>query len=614
MKKKVILLAGAAMMMMFQACQESTTLNGIESKKDSSSEIQFSNYVTGLTRASKATGASFENGDKMEVYGFQALDNSEEALLFNKQLVTNNGGEIWSYSPVKYWEKNSTYDFYAVYPYSDINSFNQSTKLFSISNFTVQDNASDQIDLMIAKKISGHLPYNVVQFEFNHILSNVNFYVKTASEFNTTGIASVKVTSFDVTGLYSKGSFAQSGWNSNNVFTGLWTADETSVYDMPKVTNAVYTIGSTTAQTLTDDLLLLPQNINDNAQISITFQLVYEDGSVSVFSRSIALNKIVGSKASDPTQSVTLAKWEPNYRYNYTISVNPSITQQGGQHLPIANPDHDQDDYANQDPANPIGPNVNIIQVDNDGDGVTDEWWIDEDLDDVKDYPIIWQDIDNDGKEEGLPDRDNDGQPDDSDGDGNPDVIWMDKDNDGAVETELEREKTTPSDPGLPSDPTDPTYPDTAYVDYDGAAGEGYMKPTSWLISNTDGDYWVDTDHDGQADITVLWKDIDGDGKLEGIADKDGDGVLTAADTYDNDGKDYLGNDNQYDVILYAHVINNTDGSQDYEKDADGNIVWYELEKDSGEPEIPEVTTEIQFSATVSEWNDDYNAEYIIND
>ena len=613
MRRKLIVLAGAVSMILFQACQESAVLNNIDNRKDSSTEIQFTNYVSSLTRSSKATGTSFVSGDQMEVYGIQTTEDGITAPLFNKQLVSNNGQEIWSYSPVKYWEKSSSYDFYAAYPYSVGNSFNFSTKLFSVDDFTVMDDASQQIDLMVAQQIIDHQPYNVVNFVFNHILSNVNFYIKTATEFNTTGISSVKVDHFDVTGLYSTGDFAQSAWN-NNVFVGEWTPDATSLYDMPTVTDTVYTIGATSAQTLVSDLLLLPQTINDNAKISIKFRLNYTDGTSSIFNRTVALNKIVGKKASD-TEAAPLAKWDPNYRYNYIISVNPSITEHGGEHLPIANPDHDQDDYANLDPDSVIVPNINIIKVDIDGDGTTDTMYVDENLDDVPDYPIIWKDIDGDGKEEGLPDRDRDGQPDDTDGDGNPDVIWLDTNNDGAVDTELERTKTQPDDPGIQVDPTDPTYPDTAYVDYDGNAGGGYKQATAWLIQDADGEFYIDLDtiHDGQNDIHVLWKDIDGDGKLEGIADKNGDGQLTAEDTYDNDGKDYLGNDNDYDVVLYAHVITNTDGSQDYEKDADGNIIWYELEKPApDEPEIPEVKTAIEFSAEVADWNDEYNADYVL--
>jgi len=595
MKKKLIVLAGAAMML-FQSCQESLTMNQVDETNGVNNEIiQFNNYVGGMTRASRGIGQSFFNADRMEVYGIQNAADGTTARVFNKQLVEYNGDVKWTYSPAKYWSKNSEYEFYAIFPYSASNSFSFDSKMFSVADFTVNDIADNQIDLMIAQRITNHQPYNVVNLIFNHILSSVNFYVKVAPEFNTTGVSQVVVTNFDVTGLYSKGSFAQTEWTSTQKANGTWTPDQTSVYDMPQVSDVVYTIGDETAQTLASDLLLLPQTMNNNAKITISFKLVYEDGSETIFDRTIKLKDIVGKKG---TQSVSLAQWEPNSRYNYTISVNPSVTEFGGTHMPIGNADHDQDDYANMDPDNPFPLDINIIPVDTDGDNIPDEWWVDEDLDDEPDYPIIWKDIDGDGNLEALPDRDGDGQPDDSDGDGNPDVIWIDTDNDGILDTELEIVPTKPTDPNLPVDPNDPNYPTEPYVDYDGGASGGYMTPNAWIVLDEDGEYWFDTDHDGQGDIHILWKDIDGDGLLEGIADKNGDGKITPEDSYDNDGKDYLGNDNDYDVALYLGTDDN------------GDPVWKELEKEPAIPVIPEVKNVIEFTATVQDWEEEYEANY----
>ena len=576
MKKELFVLAGTAMML-FQACQDTSVVTTIERE---SNEIQFANYVGGMTRASRGTGATFVAGDQMEVYGYQTTSENDLAVLFNKQLVRNTGEAIWTYDYLKYWEKNSTYDFYAIFPYSDANSFDATNRLFSVTDFTVKDTASQQVDLMIAQRIVGRQSYDVVNFVFNHVLSNVNFNIKTASEFNTNGIAKVVVKSFDVTGLYSKGSFAQTGWSSN-VFNGTWTPDVTSVYDLPKVENVNYTIGNPNPEDLASDLLLLPQQINDNAQIKISFKLVYSDGTETNFNREIALNQIVGKKRSNNAQ-VTLSKWEPNYRYFYTIAINPAVNQQGGHFQPTAIDSLDQADYA--DPDTQKEPKVNIIKIDNDGDGVPDEYWIDSDLDDDPDYPIIWIDIDDDGKLEGLPDRNNDGIPDDTDKDGKPDVIWYDSDGDNIVDKELER------------DPDVVEVPDGSETDYDGGV-DGYKNAKAWIV-NDGNNHYIDLDNDGEGDIPILWKDIDGDGKLEGIADKNKDGCLNEEDTYDGDGVDYNGNPNAYDVILFLSP------------DENNNLVWNELEKEVDEPDNPERPNVIQFSAEVSEWTDDYDANY----
>ena len=62
MTKCKLLLAAGAMAMVLQACQDNLALNDIETRKDSSSEIQFTNFVGGMTRASRGTGSSFVAG------------------------------------------------------------------------------------------------------------------------------------------------------------------------------------------------------------------------------------------------------------------------------------------------------------------------------------------------------------------------------------------------------------------------------------------------------------------------------------------------------------------------------------------------------------------------
>ena len=591
MKRLRDILVLAGMMAVLASCQESDLVYDYETSKTSTRTlaIEFGNYVEGMTRASRVFGNSFVEGDSMEVYGYMKTGDIVD-LLFNKQSVVNTGELIWDYSPKKFWNVGSEYEFYAIFPYSDKNSFDLNKKLFSVSDYTVETDVESQEDLMIAQRILNANANNLVNFVFNHTLANISFYLKTSSQFDTDGISAVEVVSFDVKGLYNKGSFAQTDWNvNNNSFNGVWTADPTSVYDLPEVTNVVYHVGDDAAVAVTKDQMLLPQAINRDAVIEIVYKLVYEDGTTTTFTKSTKLGKIVGSNGQ---KSRILNVWEPNYRYNYIISIDPSKKII----LPNSKDDSDQDDYDGDDPD--TTPNVNIIAVDDDGDGVPDEYWLDDDLDGNPDYPVIWEDIDGDGKEEAIPDRDGDGQPDDADGDGNPDVIWIDTDGDGEVDTELEREPDTIS-VDVPTDPSDPNYPDQPFIDFNGGVDD-YLVPSGYLVQDEDGEYWIDTDGDGQGDIQILWQDIDGDGKLEGIADRDGDGKLTPADSYDNDDVDMNGNPSTYDVIMV-----DTDG--------DG-IADTELEKEVDVPVIPESkeeSTAIEFAADVEKWTDNYDAEYM---
>ena len=443
MKRKVFLLTGAAVMLL-GACQDNTVLCEYGLTDAGTAAIEFGNYVGGLTRASRGTGASFVPGDEMGVYGFQMID-GDTARLFNNQLVEYTAAGKWTYSPAKYWDSGSGYDFYAAYPYGAGYTFDIDERKFSLASFTVDDVTAQQVDLMLGQRVLNARPYNTVNFVFNHILSNVNFYAKAAKEFNATGISSVTVLKFDVTGLYSKGSFEQTGWNGD-VFNGKWSADKTSVYDMPEVKNVDYTIGSTGAVSLIEDLLLLPQDISNDALVNITYKLNYSNGDESVFRRSFPLNRIVGYKVSTPAAKTAIASWNPNYRYKYIISINPSITENGGTHLPIINiytgggPGGGGTEYDIIYPAGGGGP----------GGYGPDGWGIDTDMDGEPDADIIWTDVDGDGNLEAVPDLDGDGVPDDTDGDGIPDVIWVDKDGDGIADAELEWNPDEDDEPEIP--------------------------------------------------------------------------------------------------------------------------------------------------------------------
>ena len=59
-----------------------------------------------------------------------------------------------------------------------------------MKNFTVKSEADEQTDLMIAQSVINARPFNKVNFVFNHILSNVNFYVKTSEEFDAENLVS----------------------------------------------------------------------------------------------------------------------------------------------------------------------------------------------------------------------------------------------------------------------------------------------------------------------------------------------------------------------------------------------------------------------------------------
>ena len=622
---KSLLLAAVAAVALFSACSESDVLvdNGAGANSPKGAIAFGIAMPESATRASYGVGASFKAGDQMAVFGFQDTDN----LLFNNQLVTSNGGNaVWTYSPVKYWQNGSSYEFYAFFPYGVTHTFGtQAAPYFSVPSFTVADDKDSQIDLMIAQKNEAR-PFNTVDLVFNHILSNVNFYFTVSSAFDMTGISNVTVNSFDVTGLYSTGDYAQTGF-TGNVATGAWS-NQSGTYDFPEVTTGSVT-GSGSRATLSDDLLLMPQTISEDARVAVKYTLNYADGSASTFEKAVRLATIVGNSAKSGQQ--VLGVWNPNVRYNYYMAVNPSVS----------NIVYDGIDWNGTNNEDKVGDGDLVVE--------NDDYRVDIDDDGAGDYPVVWEDVDGDGWLEGGVDRDGDGHIDDVDLDGDnvtpgtddgtketepsdgtqtpgnegKDVILVDKDGDGIPETQLVKPGSSNAD-----DVVDNGY----LVDYNGTlTGEQFPThkmgklaaddpqnpynvndPTNayYQADNKDEFFYIDIDGNGAFDLLtdypVVWKNIDDDDKLEGIADWNRNGV--ADDNWDGENTGYY---------VDADATHNPDGLDVIlaDRDKDG-VAETQIERDplSSNPDDNTENPVIEFTATVEDWDDEFDADVVVKD
>ena len=133
------------------------------------------------------------------------------------------------------------------------------------------------------------------------------------------------------------------------------------------------------------------------------------------------------------------------------------------------------------------------------------------------------------------------------------------------------------------------------------------------VLEDTDGDGVPDT----WVDYPIVWEDIDGDDLLEGGIDRDGDGHIdnVDGDNTTNQGGDpdkdptdgNINNPDGKDVIV-VHIDTNGDGV------IDDNDDWVQLQKDPDTGKIyPSKETDdatIEFTATVTDWDDAFHAEY----
>ena len=483
MKKQFVFLAGVTLMAL-ASCSDGINIDN--PYRPVNETIEFANFVDNSgTRASKGVGYTFNEGEKIAVYGFENNAGTENQI-FDNQEVTNTAGhnnQVWAYSPKKYWTTGCTYEFYSAYPYEQPFVFDAATKWFSLDNFTVDNDTAKQVDLMIAER-NYATPNNVVELTFHHILSNVNFLAKVSPDVNPEEITSVDIVSLDIEGLLRKGSYAQTAWTANHQAEGAWTnpapVSKSDYFDFPGVSggkSVALKVGGDKPTPIATDMLLMPQKlfyVDDPATgisaemdpvLKVSFKFSYVDNTSQVFERSLRLSslksyvkKTLQADGSYTSQEVSdpIYQWLPNYKYTYLLNFNPAKTTRIWDADSDGSIDSDPSDPNRESPEkgggsryNPDKPNV--IEV------LEGDEWVE--------YPVVWEDIDGDGKLEGGIDKDGDGHIDNVDGDNdteyagddkydptdgddvnNPDgkdviLVYVDADGDGEPDTWVQLEK-----------------------------------------------------------------------------------------------------------------------------------------------------------------------------
>lgn len=431
MKKALLKTLVLSVLAGLASCQGSGTLRDIdEAERMSNSTIEFNNFVDGMTRTTRASkhtgGSSFVLGDAMGVWGFQTTGEYVD-MIFNNQRVYYVDGSSWTYTNKKLWNVGSSYIFYGFFPFED-NLYelgDDDNHYITINEYTTPSVLANQKDLMISEKRAVS-PFNTVDMIFHHILSNVNVLARISPDMETDEIRSITLKKFTLNGVKSTGKYAQNAWRGNTA-VGDWSGQK-GLLDLGDITNIPLNMDKTVTPVL-DDCLMIPQmlfssneGVAQDVTVDVVFRIAYKDGTASTFTKNgLRLAAVTGS-SNNGTSGVesVISNWKPNYRYNYILAFNPNrstrIWDADGDGNNRIDPEtgtiiHDDVDDTPQPGTmryNPDQPNVVQVLEDTDGDGIPDTWI---------EYPIVWEDIDDDGLLEAGIDRDGDGHIDNVDGD-----------------------------------------------------------------------------------------------------------------------------------------------------------------------------------------------------
>ena len=313
----------AAAATMFAACTQSDFVNLVPETEQA---IGFENHVGKSTRAEITDEAALSTEGGFVVWGYKTAtegltwaDLSKITTIFNGVNVYGTDGN-WTYANKKYWDKASTYNFYAVAPFSPASG------TYSVTNaatgyVTITDVksalASESDDFMVdrtgARNVDGNYTgsHDKVNFDFNHIMSKVSLQLQCG------GInAGDKITVTSIT---------MTGWNSNNgTFTQKYDATPTLgdilEWKMTDGTagSATFTgsyvltpaIGGGTAPIVpVDAYIMVPQTVAE-LTFTLNYTITYADASTENFLAH--------------TGKLTAQTWGTDTHTTYKIIVGPA--------------------------------------------------------------------------------------------------------------------------------------------------------------------------------------------------------------------------------------------------------------------------------------------------
>ena len=289
----------------------------------------------------------------MGVWGWRSDNNVTDEPQFLDQLVEYNPAETkWQYSPLRYWERNSTYRFYAYTPHQSeadaAVTINAATGHISISSVALVGTnlqnpatasqkyifsaAGGDVDWIVARA-GRHLPGRlgqIVDFTMQHILAKMNVAVRVsnalAADVDLTGVT---VDSLFIRPFVAAGDFAQlldhtpdatvaadraaAEWTlTGPAKLTLSSAEDTKVRNLSESSD-----GTTYLYIL--ESLVLPQDVTDAQLVKLCYTLTFSDGRTEHYTYVMPLTDAFGPATQAGGQLLS------GYSYTLRFIIGPEV-------------------------------------------------------------------------------------------------------------------------------------------------------------------------------------------------------------------------------------------------------------------------------------------------
>ncbi len=317
MKGKFLFVALSAALLMTACANDEITASRDNSKPYDPNAIQFAPVVPYASRTVATTT------DNIEEFITWAVETS--GSIYMNGVTVTKGSSTWAPSDQSYYWPDENLTFYSLSPV-DYKLYISSGRPDPI-DFTVEDEADDQVDFIYAVNVDEAKSESPVPVNFRHALSQIVFKAQ------NTDTESLKVTieGVEVDGVAGYGKYtlpgATTAYDDASADTrGTWKVADEHTAKYVALTGAAVELSSDVTDLGTTPLYLIPQtdagwdnvgdktNENDGSYFSVSCHLarILETG------EEITIWPTDGSDYAYVSVPVAV-EWEEGYRYTYTI-------------------------------------------------------------------------------------------------------------------------------------------------------------------------------------------------------------------------------------------------------------------------------------------------------
>lgn len=240
---------------------------------------------------------------------------------------TTTGSGAWHATPSYYWPKNENakLSFDAYYPATGITGTVSAEPEagIQIKDFTVASECANQIDVLVSARAwnkenstsGSNNTYDGVDIQFKHIMSSINFTVRTASDYGT---GTIKIKDIIVS-ADGKATFKQNITDANTE-DPTWEAwDANATYNVLTAANAAASTSVTTAQTAVGiEAILIPQTFNaTKTKITVNYYITNSSETPLLQTKTFALT--TGADAIVDGTPGIINGWVQGHKYTYNI-------------------------------------------------------------------------------------------------------------------------------------------------------------------------------------------------------------------------------------------------------------------------------------------------------